>query len=515
MFLAVLGFGASAQGLSSLLNLCPAGGRVSMEMDCVMDLTVVSDCGSDNMASAVNVTAGRLDDRWNRRTVYVQTADGSMGAKLVFVHPGENFLRFGDAISLSLDKCVISRDAGNGALEISGVRASNVRSVSHNQAVPPKIREISALTDADIYTYVEIQGLDIVFPDGSYSNIQESWASKMDGYLTLLRDDSGNGINMIVNAACRFRRTGKSLPSRVNLRGVLVGEKMRRYGNDIGRYSIRPIDENGIVPLRQKAAWKTLAGWVKPEGSSQSLEFEINGIVGGLFNKGVKNDRIYNDAGNVPALLWTDSDSEVRVYSGYNGVSAENDGFVGNGALMFITPTVSWYEWDGKGCVTGSKAFYIQLSTSKYKSGLLQLALEWSAGTQDGNKSCWFPVDWKAEYSLDGINWTLLEEIAIHKPFISLHSVPWGDCVIKHSGHDFKLQAGFDTAPGPQQHSFSIPSEAMGQKELLLRISPASRSVAKPRVSVSDSYRDLYVEQVPAECQSWIRIEAVKIDYRQ
>lgn len=485
----------------------------------VYDLVVISDCDSGNMAPARNVSAGRLDDRWNRRTAYAQTADASSGMKMEFEHPGENMLHRGDRIVLDDSGCIVRTDPQTGALTISGIRHSNILSCVHGgeEAIARKVRRIGELQDSDIYTYVTIEDLDVVFKDGCWSNITETAVSRMDAAATLLRDASAAAIYMPVGTSCAWRRTGKPLPQgNVNVSGIIVREQMRRYGPDMGPYSIRPVFESDIEPRKTKSPWTTLAGWMKPYGSSDNLEFEISGVVSGLFKKGVANDRIYNDTGNLPALLWTDSGAEVKVYSGYNSLTKEKDGLVGNGAIMFVCPSVCWYEWDSASRVTGSRAFHISLNTSKLKGGMLQLDFEWCAGTGDGNKCWYFPVDWKVEYSTDGgQEWRLVRQSATGQYSIMLHSLPWSDAVIKGSGHEFRLQAGYDTAMGPQQHAFTLPDDALGCKELRLRLSPASTWVAKHRVKISDSYRDERVSLSKKELQSWIRFDSIKIDYRK
>ena len=508
---------AGAQGIAALWNLCPKGKEITVKSHIVAQMIVISDCDSPNMAPAVNVSVGTLETRWNRRTVFVSTLDGKIGLKLLFDRPGENALNRGDVIELDLYGCTASRSVSPDAFTISGLKAShNILSHRSGGQIPVKEKYISELNDRDINTYVTLKDVDIVFKDGSYYNVHEDYTSKMDGWASLMRDMQGNTIYMLLTNICPWRRTGKDLPKGIGtLSGVIVHEQNRRYGPDMGRYSIRPVDESDIRIENAGSPWKTYVGWMKPEGSGQSLDFELSGTVDGLFKKGITNDRIYNDVGNTAALLWTDSGSEVRVYSGYNSISKENHGFLGNGAIMFIGRSVDWYEWDQNGNVQGSKAFYVSFNASKLKSGLVQLNFEWSAGTQDGNKSWYYPIDWKVECSLDGENWTLLNENTTHAPSFMLHNIPWGDCVVKGSGHDFKKKPNYDTALGPQQHSYLLPAEVLGQKNVMLRLSPASTDVAKVRVEAHTPYRNGQIQAGDTARQTWIRFESVQIDYKK
>jgi hypothetical protein len=508
---------AGAQGIAALWNLCPKGKEVIIGSHIVAEMIVISDCDSPNMSQSVNVSVGTLETRLNRKTVYVSTPDGKIGLKLLFDRPGENALHRGDVIEIDFYGCTASRSVSPDAFTISGIRATdNILSHRTGGQIPVKEKFISDLTDRDINTYVTLKDIDIVFKDGSYYNVHEDYTTKMDGWASLMRDLSGNTIYMLLTNNCPWRRTGKDLPKGIGtLSGIVVYEQNRRYGPDMGRYSIRPVDESDIRIESGSSPWKTYVGWVKPAGSGQSLDFEISGTVNGLFKKGVANDKIYNDVGNTAAFLWTDSGSEVRVYSGYNSLSKENHGFLSNASLMFIGRSVDWYEWDSNGNVIGSKAFYISFNASKLKESVAQLNFEWSAGTQDGNKSWYYPIDWKVECSVDGENWVLLKENTTHSTSIMLHNVPWGDCIVKGSGHDFKKRPNYDTAMGPQQHSYVLPAEVLGEKKVLLRLSPASADVARVRVEAQSSYRSGQVRSGDTERQTWIRFESVQIDYKK
>lgn len=506
-----------AQSIAALWNLCPKGGSVVLQSHVVADMVVVSDCDSPNMSPSLNVSVGTLESRWNRRTAFVQTPDGKVGLRLIFASAGENALHKRDLVKMDFHGCKISRSRKPDAITVEGVRAvNNILSCTPGGVIPVKEKYISELTDRDINTYVTLKDIDIVFKDGSYYNVHEDYTVKMDGWATLMRDSQGSGIYMHLTNACPWRRTGKELPAGTGtLSGIIVSEQNRRYGPDMGLYGIRPLDESDIALGSEKSPWKTLVGWVKPEGSGQSLDFEISGTVGGLFKKGIANDRIYNDVGNTAAFLWTDSGSEVRVYSGYNSISRENHGFVGNCALMFIGRSVDWYVWDGAGNVVDTRSFFVSFNASKLKGCVAQLAIEWSAGTQDGNKSWFYPIDWKAECSADGENWYSLRDAATGSERIMLHNVPWKDCVVKGSGHDFKKKPNYDTAMGPQQHSFMLPEQVLGSKEVIIRLTPASTDVAKVRVEAPTSYRNGQITDKDTERETWIRFESIQIDYKK
>jgi len=148
------------------------------------------------------------------------------------------------------------------------------------------------------------------------------------------------------------------------------------------------------------------------------------------------------------------------------------------------------------------------------KGTQLQFNFEWSAGTQDGNKCWYFPVDWEVEYSLDGRVWMLLKENATGAESIILRSVPWKDRKITDSGHDFVKKPGIDTGLGPQQRSYTLPQEALGQNEVFVRLAPSTDNISRIRVDYGDPAKDGKVRHGDTARETWIRFESIQIDYK-
>ena len=497
----------------ALWNLCPKGETVTINSHITEEMVVVSDCDSRNMAPSYNVTASILADDRNRSTAFVQTRDGNYGLRLIFDRRGENHLHHGDLVKLDFYGCNVSRDASSNALTITGVEAQkNILAYSRNTPIAPKVKTLSELKPTDINTYVTITDLDVVFKDGSWYNVQEAWTRKMDGWASLLRSADGKCIYMMLTNACEWRRTGKPLPNgSITVSGIIVHEANRRYGPDMGLYSIRPLFEDDIKVVSNKSSWKTWVGWEKPVDTGKKLEFEMSGTVE-IAKKGIKNDRILNDIGSTKAFLWTDSGSEIIVHSGYNSISKDKDGFVSNGAIMFGGRTVDWYVWDNDK-VVDTKAFYVQFESVKINKGKVQFSFEWAAGSKDGNKSWYYPVDWVVEVSADGEDWYLLRDAATGSQVVRLHNVPWSDMVIEGSG-DRKRKAGYDTAMGEQQHSFIIPEELLSTASTItLRIRPASTLVSRVRSKPADNYANTHVQRGERSRSTWIRFDTILIDY--
>ena len=502
--------------IMALWNLCPKGETTLIESHITAEMVVISDCNSQNMAPSYNVTASILVNDHNRSTVFVQTLDGKYGLRLRMDRKGENFLHRGDIVNIDFYGCSVTRDSQSDALTIKGVSAQrNILSCVTGTPVQPKIKTLSELTPRDINTYVTITDLDVVFKDGSWYNVHEPWTLKMDGWASLLRGADGRCIYMLLTNACDWRRTGMPLPQgSISVSGVLVHETNRRYGPDMGLYSIRPVFESDIAEQSGKSLWKTMVGWEKSSETGRTLDFEINGNVE-IVDKGIKNDRIYNDVGSGKAFLWTDSGSEVRVNVGYNAVSKDNGGQVKNGAILFGGKTVNWFEWEGNN-VVGSKAFYVQFDASKMTKGQTQFSFEWASGTKDGNKCWYYPVDWVVECSNNGNDWYALYDAATSSQIVRLHSVPWSDAVITDSGSDKKKKAGYDTAMGEQQHSFVIPQELISSGGMItIRIRPANTLVAKIRTNPEDTYANTHVRKEDKSRATWIRFDSILIDYKK
>lgn len=525
--------GLGAQTLNSLRDVCPKGAVAQIIGTLIVEGVVVSDWRSENMEFNRSLTSVRMDMRENLKTAYIQAADGSIGIRLIFDEPSENRLERYDKVVLDLNGCELTRTSLPDAITVRGLRARNFIKVEEGQSsdVILKEKQASELTDDDIYTFVTLKDMDVIFKDGSWANVYEPFvphsaaihsqveyapSGRMDGWATLLRGGDGKDIYMLVNMLCPWRRNGKGVPSGSgDVSGIIVHSYMPRYGGNMGRYCIRPLDDGDIRISNGKSAWKTYVGWMKPEGSGANLDFEIYGPVGNLFKEGKTGDRIFNDVGNATALFWTDTPSAVHIYSGYNALDPVKKGILGNGAILFKGRTVDWFEWDHEGNVTGSKAFYVSFSTRKLKAERLQFNFEWSVGTQDGNKCWYFPIDWQVQCSADGgQTWITLQESATGAESFELRSLPWDDRKIKDSGHDFVKKANFDTGLGPQQRSFNLPSDMLGQKEVLVRLSPASDDISRIRVEFHSPSRSGKVQKKDTARETWIRFESVQIDYR-
>lgn len=131
-----------------------------------------------------------------------------------------------------------------------------------------------------------------------------------------------------------------------------------------------------------------------------------------------------------------------------------------------------------------------RLLDQKARGTALQLAFEWGAGNQDGNFSWNFPLEWKAEYAVDGGEFQPLRDAATGRETFVLRSLPWWDKVIDGSGHADRLRTPYDCGMGLQQRIFRLPAEVFGREEVVVRLSPASGLLSQIRGNPSADSAD-------------------------
>ncbi|MBQ7517050.1 MAG: hypothetical protein IJU13_01310, partial [Bacteroidales bacterium] len=486
--------GAFAADLHSLRQLCPAGDTLKLTESIEISGIVISDCASENMELNPNSDYSAVDRSVNKATAYLQASDATCGIRLRFAVPADNTLRRYESLTLDLQGCRLVHEAEPDRITILDVTADRIRSREAGTVanLPAKERSISALTDADLYTYVTIPNAEMVFKGGSFADICEAYAQycpaihddpatkepyysvngRMDGWASLLRDTEGNTLYMLVNTLCEWRRDGRGVPQGMGpVSGILVHTPMRRYGGDMGRYSLRPVDRRDIRLSRKKGPWKVLTGWELDGTQGQQLEFEVLGLQGGVWKNGKKGDRLVADMGKTTGFFWTDSDSFIHIGNDLNALEASTRGFVSNGSIVLKGPSVSWFDYSPEGNAVGAKSIFVECSTRKLKATDLAFSFSWMVGEADANL-CWgYPAQWRVQCSIDGQPWINLKETATGQEVFMLRSSPWWDKSVDHVGY---RKTGYDAGLGMQQRSFRLPPEAIGHDRIILRLTPAT-----------------------------------------
>lgn len=508
------------------------GRRVPLSGVPNMEVIVVSDCLSENTALNPNVSYKEVDLTKNGKTVYVQEADGSKGLRLVFEAKQYNELNRYDKIVLNLNGGWIEKDKITGALTVSKLTPLCVvsRESGSESDVPVKERLISELTDDDVYTLVSLKDMEFAFKDGAIVNIKENYGQyvdkyhseykkelnyRMDGAMNMLKDAHGSAIGMAVNTLCEWRRDGEGVPQGSGIvTGILVDEQMRRYGNNTGRYIIRPRDRADIKidPKKKSSAWTMLAGNIRDEYGGKFIDF----VAAGSSDKPQTGDRVCGDTGG-KSLLWTDCGASVKATSDWNNILPVRQGAVWNGAIMFDCMAKDWFQWSNIGMMTGTNSIFFEFSSKKVKPGQkMQLCFEWTAGDVNMANSWGYPAQWKVECSVNGGEFVTLKEACTGEEAFSLRPLPCWCKTINTGKGNKNYNTQYDFSLGTQGHIFNLPDSAAGQDTVLIRITPASnRSFAlrSKAHSPSDSPASAKID-ISSAAKGSITIGSIFIDYK-
>ena len=498
-----------------------------------MELIVVSDCTSENTALNPNVSFKEVDLTASPRTVYVQEPDGSKGMKLVFESRHFNELNRYDKVIVDLNGGWISKDAKTGSLTVTRLTPLCIvsRQSGSENDVPVKERLISELTDDDIFTLVTLKNIEFAFKDGAIANLKENYGQyvdkyhkeykkeinyRMDGVMTMMKDGHGNAIGMAINTLCEWRREGDGVPQGSgDLCGIIVDEQMRRYGNNTGRYLIRPRDRADIKidPKKKSASWIMLAGCIRDEYNGKFIDFEK----AGSSDKKQVGDRVCGDTGG-KSFLWTDCGANVYATSDWNNILPVRQGAVWNGAVIFDCMAKDWYKWNSIGMVEGTNSIFFEFSSKKVKPGqAMQLCFEWTAGDVNMLNSWGYPAQWKVEYSLDGgKEFKTMKEASTGDEVISLRPLPcW--CKTVDTGKAKKnYNTQYDFCLGTQGHVFNFPEDAAGQETVIVRITPASNRSFALRTKAkdpSDSPHSAKIE-ISSPAKGLVTIGSIFVDYK-
>ncbi|MBD1423285.1 BACON domain-containing protein [Sphingobacterium chuzhouense] len=373
----------------------------------VLQGIVISDQGNANMETNPNLAYNRMDLTETYRTAYIQSLDGKYGFRLKFTAESENTLKRYSKVNIAVDELTLEKEANPMRYTITGIRSGNIVKSEAGTAsnVVNKLKYISELSDADMYTQVTLRDVSISIPYGSYMNVNAGYTNKtnwntegtttpyLDAIPTNIYDGKGDNMNMLVNANSSWARNAVTKNSGT-IAGILTHSKLLRFGGgegDVGRYTLRPITL-GDIRLNNASVAQTLVEWNWLPGGT-------NTCATGVINK--------DGAGNVLPFIGTGK-MNTTVADATSGVafhpvchSNPNSKQVYNNALQYNN--VKWWnaqENRGEGIV-------MQFSTTGITAQTL--VLNFSVGGGSGNDANnHIPTYWEVEYSLDGANYTVL-----------------------------------------------------------------------------------------------------------
>ena len=485
---------------------------------------IVSDFRSKNMALNPNTNYAKVDTSVSDRTAYIESEDGRLGFRLEFENVTDNELRRYSLMQISLKGATIVKENNPDRYAIVGLRPENLLSGEAGSAdmIPAKRKSINALTDDDIYTYVTLENTEFVFKDGAYINVYENYAqlsdvnyinstiaskrcSRMDGWASLLYDANGDGIYMMVNTLCQWRRSGNGVPQGSgDMRGIIVHAQHPRYGDYMGRYQIRPVDEEDILSIGNSGArYKTFAEYNGKYAVRFGLYTVANGFGKAYPANGVNSVLPPDDAMERPNVelrcenvassdtypingaadynspdLGTEINGVIKD-TGYVGTAWASKGEKTTSAFCFNYDVSGWYKWavdeDGnKTDVNGYNGIRLDFSTKNISGSKFCLALTCMGGDASAANAKAYPAHWCVEYSTDsGATWTLANDKVIcdsysNQPYFKMRSHPWWDATVNANKYYTPYGAGL----GYTDHIFFFPVDIFGKDKVSIRIRP-------------------------------------------
>lgn len=294
-----------------------------IEEDRILEGVVVSNRESGNMGDNIQTSLIGIDYSVCRRTVYVQSLDGSMGIMLLTESEEDNEFRQFDKVRISVrGRMLCGALVLDPAKEptycwIEGIKATDVLSVQSDAQVPAKEKYISELTDDDIFTYVTLKDCELPIRKGSLTPVNEkltnaAGVNKIAKFAVTLHDVKGSSIYVYTNTTCPYRRDGNRLPyGSGSMKGVVVHERYSRYifqDNDsgdedtygnIGRYQLRHTsrEDFAMAQDRSEADFSAiLAEWRYVLAANAEKYYATDGDMTAYFSHSCKNTvSLYDD----------------------------------------------------------------------------------------------------------------------------------------------------------------------------------------------------------------------------
>lgn len=497
--------GKRIEGDYSLTGIVVSDWRsANMEENPVLTLDAAGEFRNFGVSATVAETVQQVvDTTASRRTAYLENEDGTLGLRLVFKNAEENRLVFGTRLTVSLDGAVITKENDPDRYTLGALTSDNMLESETGAAVPVKEKNISELTDNDIYTFTSLRGLEFPVKEGSYTDIRENHALYsavndnsvsqtdtkryfyMDSFANLMVDGEGKAICAPVNMLCRWRKPEGGIPQGAgNVNGIIVHNTIKRYG-DAGRYQIRVVDETGYAGLTGESPWKIIAGWdlgkAEPSYGEASLASEKAGA------------------------SMTDQHSYKSLIAGTKRTCGISDTYR---SIHLFGPITGWWNWNEEGEITGNNGLTMEFSTKDLAGKEIMVAFRFYAG-RTGTATTFqaFPSHWFVEYSIDGApyipaaNADLSGNPYVHLRSIATYTLQYGS---------YKIPTSVNAGLGASSHAFCLPAEALGKDNVKVRIRPydtvmsaipslftdeieSSSITAQTRASDYVSFQDIFI----------------------
>lgn len=236
----------------------------------ILEGYVVSNTESGNAGANDQKTTSAVDYSISKRTVYLESTDGTRGVSILLNSADDNVFAQYDKVQILMHGTVANLKEEPLRCEITGVTKTMVTSriSGTKSSIPVKELYIKDLTDNDVFTYVTLKDVEIPVRKGSLVPVNDGYtaatnAHRFTEYPRLVRDINGNDIYMITNTVCTYRSDGTRLPyGSGKISGVIVHDAFPRMewrngadpaeidddpalGN-IGRYQIRHQNKSDV-----------------------------------------------------------------------------------------------------------------------------------------------------------------------------------------------------------------------------------------------------------------------------
>lgn len=461
---------------------------------------IVSDPSSPNVCSSPQTGQFAFDRTENDRTAYLESVDASLGICLKFKDASENVFPRWSRVIVNLDGASLERESSPMRFTLGNVTASMIKLSDDASPVPVKQKVVAQLTDDDIYTYVSLRNVEILFKDGCYTNASEGYSMKdelnplgadlprWDVAPLLCSDANGDAIHILTNAAAPWRRTGNDvqwyscLPQGSGtLGGVIVSDDVApvRWGK-LGKYQIRPMEESDI-DLSGLAFSNIICEW----NWNDAVEKLTPDIGKGTLQKYDAATKFTSDYNN-PYLPAEDSPN------GYD-TKQNMKGLVSGAALCL---TQNWWDFE----LNQGKYFDVEFSTAGVSGDNIVLGIVWGHGLSASTLQA--PSHWKVLYSLNGTTFYDLPSAGILKQ----RSCAWWS----------SPQTSQDAAPGYTEHLVKLPQTCFGRNKVVVRFQAADQVTdIAPSTSASTWRQALGIEQgtLTPSSEGPVRIGAITVRF--
>jgi hypothetical protein len=447
-------------------------------------ISCVSLSGPENSNAAMNTQSSwsgssfaATDTNVNDGTTYIVSRDQKYSMKVRMLTGKDHIIPQYALAQIRVDGCTLKKNA-DGRLELSDVRSRNVVSITTGteQDVVVEERTIAELTPADYYRIVTIKDVELVYNKGALYNTTDGYRYCCDYYPTLLRDKDGNTIYMMFNhkQALDWVRVGNETPlGKGSVKGIITYDTSNRYGENsgtehnsggsLGAFVIRPFDEGCLQfeATEEQSFSTTHAEWHwLDEAVTLDAEKKVLPKTG--------EGRLYHELGAVPTID-----------NCFNSLQS------GTAAAVTITRTACCYNTQWADASGALKGLVVEFSAATLGAGASLNIAYWAGSQSTAGIGLKFPANWHIQYSLDGVNYTTIENSDF-----DIHPQVW-----------WNAQCPQFATHGLAQRTFLLPAELSGAEKAYLRIAPftfacATHSHPEASVFTANDTTPLYVAAI-------------------